>query len=66
MPVPGVRMSPTSAVQQVVRVVAEGTGRTPAEVWVIFAGAVAATVTKGAVRGALRVLDYATDSDFYA
>jgi urocanate hydratase len=56
-------MTPTLAVRQIVRIVADGTGRSPEEVWTLLAATMAVTVARAAARGALRVVDYATESD---
>lgn len=42
--------SPAAALRGVVRVVADGTGRSPEEVWVLTAAAVAVTVVRGVTR----------------
>jgi len=57
------RTSPPISVGQIVRVVADGTGRSPQEVWVLLAGTLAVTVSRAAAHGFMRLLDYAAESD---
>jgi hypothetical protein len=53
-------MSPGRALRWVVRALVDGTGRSQQEVWVLIAATVAVTVSAAAVRGAIRVVDFAT------
>ena len=53
-------MSPSPALRWVVRALVDGTGRSPQEVWVLVAATVAVTVSAAAVRGVIRVVDFAT------
>ena len=53
-------MNASDAVHRVVRVVADGTGRAPQEVWVLGAVSVAVTVTGAATRGVIRLVHWAT------
>jgi hypothetical protein len=50
-------MSPADALHAVAGVVADGTGRTEPEVWVLGAASVAMTVTAAATRRLVRVVD---------
>ena len=56
-------LNPGTAVRQTVRVVADGSGRTPAEVWTLLAAAMTVTASRATARGVLRFLDYATETD---
>ena len=54
-------MSTTSALGAIVRVVSDGTGRSPEEVWLHAAATLAVAVSVGTVRGLLWAVDLATD-----
>jgi hypothetical protein len=55
-------MSPTVSLGQVVRVVADGTERTPQEVWALGAAFIAVTISAVATRGIIRFVDWATQA----
>ena len=56
-------LNPGTAVRQTVRVVADGTGRTPAEVWTLFAAAMTVAASRATLHGVLRLVDFATETD---
>lgn len=60
---PKAQLTPGTVVRQVVQVVAGGTGRTPAEVWVLMAGAVALRVSRTIWHVTVRLVDFAMDPD---
>jgi hypothetical protein len=56
-------LTPTVALRGIVRVVADGTGRTPQEVWLLGAASIAVTITAAATRGVIRLVDWATNPE---
>jgi hypothetical protein len=53
-------MSANFALRRIVRVAADGTGRSPEEVWMLGAAAVTVAVSVAVTRFVIRVVDFAT------
>jgi hypothetical protein len=56
-------MNAASVARQVVRVVADGTGRSPGEVWTILVATMALRATRATVLGVLWFVDFAAEGD---